>query len=125
MVRGQGGVYLTSEYCSQEGLMNPPLLTGSSRPRGSKPKSPGREPSRYCRAGQRAGTGGWGQERWSSRDRGLGSGKVEEQGKRGGPEEKDGEEGSYMLLLLLGADDGGTDDGCRCGARRAARQLIS
>lgn len=27
----------TSEYCSHWGLMKPPLLTGSSRPRGSKP----------------------------------------------------------------------------------------
>jgi hypothetical protein len=27
----------TSEYCSQRGLTRPPLFTGSSRPRGSKP----------------------------------------------------------------------------------------
>jgi hypothetical protein len=30
---------ITSEYCSHWGLTKPPLLTGSSRPRGSKPKS--------------------------------------------------------------------------------------
>lgn len=32
-------VRITSEYCSHWGVMKPPLLTGSSRPRGSKPKS--------------------------------------------------------------------------------------
>jgi hypothetical protein len=34
-----GKVVITSEYCSHWGVMKPPLLTGSSRPRGSKPKS--------------------------------------------------------------------------------------
>ena len=36
-------------YLSQSGLTTPPLLSGSRRPSGSKPKSAGRLPSRYAR----------------------------------------------------------------------------
>ena len=39
--------WITSEYASHWGFTKPPAPSGSDMPSGSKPKSPGRVPSRY------------------------------------------------------------------------------